>query len=119
MDDDPDCLEVTRAVLEAEGLTVATANSGAEALRILHDHPCDLLLCDIGMPEMSGWQVAQEARLKWPAVPIYMITGWGDEFTSADSRPSAVEGVLGKPLDIRELRSVIARVSSASAAHPA
>jgi signal transduction histidine kinase/ActR/RegA family two-component response regulator len=112
VDDDPDCLEVTQAVLEAEGLSVATASSGAEALRRLRDQACDLLLCDIGMPEMSGWQVAQEARLNWPAVPIYMITGWGSEFATADSRPSAVEGVLGKPLDIREIRSLIARIAS-------
>ncbi|HYV65445.1 MAG TPA: response regulator [Myxococcales bacterium] len=112
VDDDPDCLEVTQAVLEAEGLSVKTASSGKEALRILHDQPYDLLLCDIGMPEMSGWQVAQEARLKWPAVPIYMVTGWGNEFTKEDSHPCAVEGVLGKPLDVRELRGAIARIAS-------
>jgi len=61
---------------------------------------------------MSGWQVAQEARLKWPAVPIYMVTGWGNEFTKEDSHPCAVEGVLGKPLDVRELRGAIARIAS-------
>jgi signal transduction histidine kinase/ActR/RegA family two-component response regulator len=115
VDDDRDCLEVTRAVLEAEGLTVTTAGSGAEALRLLREEPYDLLLCDIGMPEMSGWQVAQEARLMWPAVPIYMVTGWGNEFVKADSRPSAVEGVLGKPLDVVELRSVIATIASSPA----
>ena len=55
---------------------------------------------------------------KFPAVPIYMITGWGNEFSSADSRPSAVDGVLAKPLDVRELRSAIAKIASSPAEHP-
>jgi signal transduction histidine kinase/ActR/RegA family two-component response regulator len=111
VDDDHDCLEVTQAVLEAEGLTVATAPSGADALRRLHAQPYDLLLCDVGMPEMSGWQVAQEARAQWPAMPIFMVTGWGTELASASSRPTIVDGVLAKPLDVGELRSAIRSAS--------
>jgi signal transduction histidine kinase len=111
VDDDHDCLEVTQAVLEAEGLTVATAPSGADALRRLHEQSYDLLLCDVGMPQMSGWQVAQEARGQWPAMPIFMVTGWGTELAAASSRPTSVDGVLGKPLDVGELRSVIRSAS--------
>jgi signal transduction histidine kinase len=111
VDDDRDCLEVTQAVLEAEGLTVATAPTGADALRHLGEHSYDLLLCDVGMPEMSGWQVAQEARVHWPAMPIFMVTGWGTELASSSSRPTSVDGVLGKPLDVGELRSAIRNAS--------
>jgi len=111
VDDDVDCLAVTQAVLEMEGATAATAHSGAEALRLLQESRYDLLLCDVGMPEMSGWQVAQETRRAFPAMPIYMVTGWGKDFLSDGSRPSDVDGVLGKPLDLGELRSVLARSS--------
>ena len=111
VDDDRDCLEVTQAVLQAEGLTVATAPGGADALRRLGEQSYDLLLCDVGMPEMSGWQVAQEARVHWPAMPIFMVTGWGAELASASSRPIRVDGVLGKPLDVGELRSAIRSAS--------
>jgi signal transduction histidine kinase/CheY-like chemotaxis protein len=112
VDDDVDCLEVTQEVLEAEGVGADVAHSGAEALRMLREGSYDLLLCDVGMPEMSGWQVAQEARLHWPRMPIYMITGWGKDFLSEGSRPSDVDGVLGKPLDLGELRSVLAATSA-------
>jgi DNA-binding response OmpR family regulator len=112
VDDDVDCLAVTQVIVEAEGASVDIAHSGAEELRMLHDRRYDLLLCDVGMPEMSGWQVAQEARLQWPRMPIYMVTGWGNDFLRDGSRPSDVDGVLGKPLDVGELRSVLLRTSA-------
>ena len=112
IDDDRKLLAVTQEVLEAEGMSTAVAHSGSEALRMLQDGPYDLLLCDVGMPEMSGWQVAQQARLQWPRMPIYMVTGWGKDFLADGSRPSNVDGVMGKPLDLGELRSVLARSSA-------
>ncbi|MFL5310532.1 MAG: ATP-binding protein [Myxococcales bacterium] len=118
VDDDVDCLAVTQAVLETEGVSADTAQTGAEAMRMLHAGSYDLLLCDIGMPEMSGWQVAQEARMHWPGMPIYMVTGWGKDFLSGRSRPSQVDGVLGKPLELGELRAVLRSVASLDGAPP-
>jgi signal transduction histidine kinase/ActR/RegA family two-component response regulator len=113
VDDDVDCLDVTRDVLQAEALDVDVAHSGTEALALLGKHSYDLLLCDVGMPEMSGWQVAAEAKAARPALSIYMVTGWASEFTSADSRREAVDGVLAKPVDLDELRGVLGRIASA------
>jgi CheY-like chemotaxis protein len=113
VDDDADCLDVTRDVLQAEALDVDVAHSGTEALALLGKHSYDLLLCDVGMPEMSGWQVAAEAKAARPALSIYMVTGWASEFTSADSRREAVDGVLAKPVDLDELRGVLGRIASA------
>jgi CheY-like chemotaxis protein len=112
VDDDLDCLEVTRAVLEAESLAVDGAGSGAEALALLSRNIYDLLLCDIGMPEMSGWQVAAQARAFRPTLAIYMVTGWASEFASTDSHRHDVDGVLGKPVDLGELREVLGRVAA-------
>jgi signal transduction histidine kinase/ActR/RegA family two-component response regulator len=113
VDDDADCLEVTRDVLQAESFVVDAARGGMEALDLLGKHNYDLLLCDVGMPQMSGWQVAAEARAARPGLNIYMVTGWASEFTSADSRRQAVDGVLAKPLDLDELREVLGRIASA------
>jgi CheY-like chemotaxis protein len=113
VDDDPDCLAVTEEVLQHEGLTVTPARSGAEALTRLDEQPYDVLLCDIGMPEMSGWEVAHEARIRQPRLPIYMVTGWASEFAAEDTRRQSVDGVLGKPLDLDDLRGLLARIASA------
>jgi two-component system CheB/CheR fusion protein len=113
VDDDPDCLAVTEELLQHEGLAVTPARSGAEALTRLDEQPYDVLLCDIGMPEMSGWEVAHEARIRQPRLPIYMVTGWASEFAAEDTRRQSVDGVLGKPLDLDDLRGLLARIASA------
>ncbi|HWE22988.1 MAG TPA: response regulator [Myxococcales bacterium] len=121
VDDDLDCLSVTGEVLEEEGVTVTAAKSGAEAVTRLDEHAYDLLLCDIGMPGMSGWEVAREARIRQPGLPIYMVTGWASEFAAEDARRTTVDGVLGKPLDIDELRRVLAQAAAVPGVsrHPA
>ncbi len=112
VDDDADCLTVTQAVLEAEGLIVATAGSGAEALEMLRRDAYDLLLCDLGMPDMSGWQVAQDARRLRPSMAICIVTGWADEFEPADPDRHGVNAILGKPLQLDELRQMISTACS-------
>ena len=115
VDDDPDCLEVTKQVLRIDPLDIDTANSGTEALRRLEGDAYDLLLCDVGMPDMSGWQVAQKARACHPEMRIFMVTGWASEFASAESRPGTVDAVIAKPVEIDELRALIARTAPVEA----
>jgi signal transduction histidine kinase/ActR/RegA family two-component response regulator len=119
VDDDVDCLTVTGEVLEHEGADVTAAKSGAEAVTRLREQRYDLLLCDIGMPGMSGWEVAREARMHQPGLPIYMVTGWASEFAAVDQRRRTVDGILGKPLDLDDLRGVLARAASPETAAPA
>jgi CheY-like chemotaxis protein len=115
VDDDTDCLEVTQAVLHLEGLTVDVAATGADALGKLQSEAYDLLLCDVGMPEMSGWEVAHQARRDRPEMPIYMVTGWAHEIAANDPRRDGVDGVLGKPLELDELRAAVARIAAPAA----
>jgi CheY-like chemotaxis protein len=60
------------------------------------------------MPQMSGWQVVREIRRIAPATRIWLITGWANEISEHDPRLADVQGVLGKPLDLEELRSLLA-----------
>ncbi len=57
VDNEPDIVDLTRTVLEVGGFNVVTASSGEECLRKLEDEPVDLILLDIMMPGMSGWDV--------------------------------------------------------------
>jgi len=65
----------------------------------------------VGMPQMSGWQVVRELRRIAPSARIWLLTGWANEISEHDPRLADVQGVLGKPLDLGELRSVLARSS--------
>jgi len=113
VDDDPDCLMVTEEVLENEGVAVTAARSGAEAVAKIGEQPYDVLLCDVGMPGMSGWEVAHAARMRQPGLAIYMVTGWASEFAADDMRRGSVNGILGKPLDLDDLRGVLVRAATA------
>jgi CheY-like chemotaxis protein len=120
IDDEIDNLEVLREVLELEGQETHTARSGPEALAQLHrGERFDIILCDVGMPEMSGWQVAREIQRLAAGTPVWMITGWANEIAEGDPRRQFVRGVLPKPLDMEQLRAMIAAPRSALAADAA
>jgi signal transduction histidine kinase/ActR/RegA family two-component response regulator len=116
VDDEADNLDVLREVLELEGHEVATARSGPEALaRVDSGERFDLVLCDVGMPEMSGWQVARELAGRTPRPLVWMLTGWANEIGDSDPRLRTVRGVLAKPLDLDRLRALLAAPIAAPA----
>lgn len=125
LDDEQDNLDVLREVLELEGHEVVAARSGPEALAHFdRGGHFDLVLCDVGMPEMNGWQVAREIQRIAPETPVWMLTGWANEIGESDARRHYVRGVLAKPLDLDRLRSLLrdspgpaAPQPDASAAH--
>ena len=108
IDDEADNLDVLREVLELEGQEVEAARSGPEALAAFdRGGRFDLVLCDVGMPEMSGWQVAREIQRIAPGTPVWMLTGWANEIGERDPRRDFVRGVLAKPLDLDQLRTLL------------
>ena len=116
VDDEVDNLEVLREVLAADGHLVSCAQSGRAALDLLRDEGhFDLVLCDVGMPGMSGWQLVREAKQLRPDLCIYMLTGWAREIAAEDPHQTLVRGVLGKPLDLDRLRWLLAEVSGKGA----
>jgi CheY-like chemotaxis protein len=110
IDDEADNLEVLSELLQLEGQEVETAQSGPSALNLFRNgEQFDLVLCDVGMPEMSGWQVAREIQELARGTPVYMLTGWANEIGSKDARRDLVRGVLAKPLDLDVLRELLAQ----------
>jgi signal transduction histidine kinase/ActR/RegA family two-component response regulator len=108
IDDEQDNLEVLREVLELEDQEVEAVGRGPEALALFdRGERFDLVLCDVGMPEMSGWQVAREIQRIAPGTPVWMLTGWANEIGESDPRRHSVRGILAKPLDLEKLRSLL------------
>ena len=105
-------------LLRRDGHVVAYAASGQDALEHLAGDPqLDLVLTDLGMPDVNGWEVARTAKDKFPAMPVVLVTGWGDdeEIEHAVTR-GAVDFVLTKPFDRRSLTAAIAHVTGSLAA---
>ena len=76
VDDDPDILELARLVLEGGGFRVVEAPSGTEALRLLGDEHPDLILLDINMPGMDGWQVLRVIKVddRTRSIPVALFS---------------------------------------------
>ncbi|HCF60699.1 MAG TPA: hypothetical protein DFS52_22205 [Myxococcales bacterium] len=100
VDDSLDILDSLELVLDDMGYAVDTACSGREALERVRGAAYGLVLCDIGMPEMNGWQVAREIRAVSPGTKVFLLTGVADQIAEDDPRLGLVHGVLPKPFEI-------------------
>ena len=104
VDDDPDIVELTKTILELDGFNVITASGGGECLQILENENIDLVLLDIMMPEISGWDIAAKIKEnpKWKNIPIVFLTAKGDTMSIGMGR-MASEDYIVKPFDINNL----------------
>ncbi len=102
VDDVADNSFLLQMLLEDEGYQVEVADSGAAALAKIESAPPKLVLLDVMMPGMNGYEVAQQIRenIELPFIPIVMVTGH-DQLTV--SKNVQVEGFLRKPIEFDEL----------------
>ncbi len=116
-EDEPATREAVRLLLENEGLDVAVAADGAEALRLLHEHgPPHLILLDLSMPGMDGWAFmeALSHHPTWLGVPVIVLTGAGG-VSAEDVRAFGADDLLRKPVDPDELIATVSRYAWAGA----
>jgi signal transduction histidine kinase/HAMP domain-containing protein len=109
IDDDDEVREVVVEMLAAQGHAVLQASGGREGLALLEaGKTMDLVLTDLGMPRMTGWDVARAVRVRWPGLPVGMLTGWGEQIDEASPDRQMVAGVLSKPATPEGLREFVA-----------
>ncbi len=107
-----DNLEILRSLgdlLREAGCRVIEAPNGQTALaRIEHD-PVDLVLTDLAMPGVSGWEVASACRERFPHAPIGLITGFGDQLEPEKIKRHGIQFVVAKPFSSEELLRAVAQ----------
>jgi len=108
VDDDPAIIKFVRANLEAEDYRTFLAMDGAEALHVLEKELPDLVILDIMMPRMDGFEVCRQLR-EWSQIPIIMLSARGDEDDKVTCLELGADDYLTKPFSIREL---IARIKA-------
>ena len=107
-DDDRNICELLRLYLEKESYKVTISNDGEEALSKFAAEPPDLILLDIMMPKLDGWQVCREIRKK-SDVPIIMITAKGETFDKVLGLELGSDDYVVKPFDPKE---IVARIKA-------
>ena len=90
-----------------EDYEVSVASSAFEALEKMAELQFDLVITDIMMPEMDGFQLIEEIRKQKPGTPVIVITAYGDEEKAERSKKLGVIEYIEKPFDIKKIRSVV------------
>ena len=96
---------LVQRILAERGYEVRTARHGEEALRIALRDPAafDLVITDVRMPVMGGWELGRKLGERWPGVPILYISGYDVELTQAARRSTSPHAFLRKPFDSDDL----------------
>ncbi len=108
VDDEADILGIVGEVLSLEGFLVHTASNGLEALQQIRREQPGLVLLDMRMPVMDGWQFATQLRSQYSTrVPVLVMTAAKD--ARARAREIEAEGYISKPFDIDDLVEKVRR----------
>ena len=115
VDDDTNICELLRLYLDKDGYDVITANDGATAVKKFQDENPDLMILDIMLPELDGWQVCREVR-KFSDKPIIMLTAKGETFDKVLGFELGADDYVTKPFDAKEvlarIRAILRRTGS-------
>jgi CheY-like chemotaxis protein len=116
VDDDPDLREVVRTMLDISGYEVRCAKNGKEAVDAVAQKTPAVILLDMLMPVMDGWQCARELRARYgDAVPIVVVTA-AEHARARANEIGGVDDVLSKPFDMDELLRVVGRYAEKNGA---
>ena len=114
VDDEETSLLLISTLLSLYDFTVVQANNGPAALKILKDHAFDLILLDIMMPEMDGFEVCKRLKAAAPTqnIPVIFVSAYIDEESRAKGTLLGAEGFVNKPFMADELISAIVAQSA-------
>jgi CheY-like chemotaxis protein len=108
-DDDPSIRHLLRTVFSGRGATIIEASNGAEAIeKVLIDHP-SLMILDVMMPEISGWEVLRyvRGRAELQALPVVMLTGIGADVNAMTSPMFGATRHLDKPFQLDAIDAIV------------
>jgi DNA-binding NtrC family response regulator len=112
VDDEEALRTVLSGELVSEGYDVRTAADGDDAISNLQKESFDLVLLDIKMPRMNGFEVLKFVKEKYPRTRVVMLTGFADLKNAIESKKLGAEDFVSKPYDLVDLLTTIERVLS-------
>lgn len=119
VDDEEMLRSLLARILEREGYSVSTAAGARQALAFLEKSDFQIMVSDVKMPEMSGFELLKQAKQKYPRMAVVMMTAFGDEFTIKEALNLGAEGYVTKPFKSHDLTSEVERARQKLSCGPA
>jgi CheY-like chemotaxis protein len=107
IDDDDRVRALLRDILVYGGHQVIEAADGTLGMKYLEEGKFDMVLTDLGMPAMNGWEVAKWVKSKVPPIPVGLITGWETHLDEEKIKESGVDLVIGKPFQVKDILDAV------------
>jgi signal transduction histidine kinase/ActR/RegA family two-component response regulator len=116
IDDQAPVREMFRDMLASAGHEVYEAGSGPEGLELLERQRVDVVCTDLGMPGMTGWEVADRIKARWPEMKVALVTGWGARVEPDELEVHGVDLLITKPVEMKELLNTLSRLAGSEPA---
>lgn len=107
IEDDDRVRTLLKDILVFGGHQVIEASDGILGMKYLEEGRFDMVLTDLGMPIMNGWEVAKTVKRKTPQIPVGLITGWGINLEDEKIKESGVDLIIGKPFQVNEILEAV------------
>jgi len=112
IDDEPEVRQVLIDLLARQGHEVVACADGRAGLARFREEPFDLVITDLGMPGLSGWEVARLIKEHRPRTPVTLVTGWGDQVDAEEAKERGVDFLVAKPFRSDDVLAVLRRASA-------
>lgn len=109
VDDESMMRSLLERILTRDGYKVTSAEDGQDALRVLEGTPVDIIISDLKMPRMNGFELLKAVKQKYPGVAMIMMTAYGDTYTVKDALLLGADEYITKPFKSFEISMVVER----------
>lgn len=111
VDDEPDVRIILRRLLAsvADGYTIASVGTGADALAVIAARPVPLLITDYNMPGMSGVELAQRVKVTSPATMVVLITAYISAELEQRGKAAGADSIVAKPFSLDQVEAIVRR----------
>jgi len=113
VDDDDQIRDILADMLNINGHRTVSCSDGYAALEAVERERFDMLITDLGMPGMSGLELAGAVHEKLPKMPIAMITGWGTQLNKEEVALKGILAILPKPFHIKDIKQLVDDLATA------
>ena len=109
VDDEEILRNLLEKILSREGYQIKCAEDGLAALEMLREEPCDIVISDMQMPRMDGFELLRTIKSEFPKIGIIIMTGFGDTYTVKDALLLGADEYITKPFRSYEISLIVER----------